>query len=194
MESKEIPKTLSLLSSFTHFFHSADAKWIENFAFVVLFQVVTFHGCGTAQVLSAKIGPGPEEGETSLGWKRMEELCKKDPSSLKRRVDSGQPRSVGRLQSAALSPNNGGTSSPLPPPSSLVCDIRERPDMMSVKFSDFLTPPPCLHLALIYRYDKLHEPSHPCNIRFSMTPIPPPMRTSYLEAPLPQQPPPNLVQ
>ena len=65
-----------------HLFHSANdgAKWIENFL-SVLFQVVTFYGCGTGgrmsqesdmeQVLSAKIGlekREPSPGRGVGGW------------------------------------------------------------------------------------------------------------------------------
>ena len=58
--------------------------------------------------------------------------------------------------------------------------VREPPDMMSAKFLDFLKPlPTCLHMKLI------------CSIRFMQPPVlrplfhdPPPMWTSYLEAPL----------
>ena len=98
-----------------HLFHSANdgAKWIENFL-SVLFQVVTFYGCGTGvgrmsqesdmeQVLSAKIGlekrepsPGLVDGEE----KRMEE--RKPPSSLKKEGGFGSTVVVsggrGRLQ------------------------------------------------------------------------------------------------
>ena len=94
------------------FFHSANngAKWIENFL-SVLFQVVTFYGCGTGgrmsqesdmeQVLSAKIGlekrePSPGRGER----KRMEE--RNPPSSLKKEGGFGSTVVVrggrGRLQ------------------------------------------------------------------------------------------------
>ena len=51
--------------------------------------------------------------------------------------------------------------------------------MMSAKFSEFLTPPLCLHWDLIYtkiQATSLSTSAFPC-------PLPPPMRTSYLEGP-----------
>ena len=53
--------------------------------------------------------------------------------------------------------------------------------MMSAKFSDFSQALPlCRHLDLIYDKKLKHPPYYIC---FSMTPLPPSMRTSYLEAP-----------
>ena len=100
-----------------HLFHLANdgAKWIENFL-SVLFQVVTFYGCGTGvgrmsqesdmeQVLSAKIGlekrePSPGAGLVDGERKRMEE--RNPPSSLKKEGGFGSTVVVrggrGRLQ------------------------------------------------------------------------------------------------
>ena len=58
--------------------------------------------------------------------------------------------------------------------------LRELPDMTSAKFSDFLALPPCPHLDLIYALKFMQPPFY---IRFSMTPLPPLMWTSYVEAP-----------
>ena len=46
----------------------------------------------------------------------------------------------------------------------------EYPLMTSAKYSDFLTPPPCLHFDLIYILQTSRN--FPYNIRFSMTPSP----------------------
>ena len=59
----------------------------------------------------------------------------------------------------------------------------ERPDMMSVNILDFLPHPPCLrNMNLIYTIKCMHATSLTTSA-FSLPP-PPPMRTSYMEAPL----------
>ena len=73
---------------------------------------------------------------------------------------------------------NGMRPETAPAASRLPEATRELPDMMSAKYSDFLTPSP---LSAFWS-DLTHN--LPYYASSSMTPFPPPMQTSYLEAPL----------
>ena len=60
-------------------------------------------------------------------------------------------------------------------------EVRDLSDMMSAKFSDFLTSPPFQHLDLIYTTNFMQPPLLLVHLLFYKPP-PPLMQTSYMEA------------